>query len=71
MPSGVITLTSAVSDVNGIVFTIDTFLGKIPQIALEILICYQVINIKENYINNIITVVVLIMIYITLKKYKN
>ena len=30
MPSGVITLTSAVSDVNGIVFTIDTFLGKIP-----------------------------------------
>lgn len=30
MSSGVITLTSAVSDVNGIVFTIDTFLGKIP-----------------------------------------
>lgn len=30
MPSGVIILTSAVSDVNGIVFTIDTFLGKIP-----------------------------------------
>ena len=30
MPSGVIALTSAVSDVNGIVFTIDTFLGKIP-----------------------------------------
>ena len=30
MPSGVNTLTSAVSDVYGIVFTIDTFLGKIP-----------------------------------------
>lgn len=30
MSSGVITLTSAVSDINGIVFTVDTFLGKIP-----------------------------------------
>ena len=30
MPSGVIILKSAVIDVNGIVFTIDTFLGKIP-----------------------------------------
>ena len=71
MPSGVVTLASAMSEVNGIVFSLATFLGKIPSIALEVLISYQIINIEDNKVDFIITIIVLIMIYFTLRKYKS
>lgn len=50
IPSGFVTFASAMSSVNGNVFVIATFLGKLPSIALEGLISYDFINIKENYI---------------------
>ena len=66
-----VTLASAISEVNGIVFSLATFLGKIPSIALEVLISYQIINIEDNKVDFIITIIVLIMIYFTLRKYKS
>lgn len=68
VPSGIITLAAALSDVRGYIFNIATFTGKIPSIALEVLISYQVINIKENILNLAITLVVLGTIYFMLKK---
>lgn len=69
VPSGIVTLASSVSDVNGTIYNIATLLGKIPSIALEVLISYQFINIEENLLNFVITIVILITMYITIKKY--
>lgn len=70
MPSGFVTLAASISNVNGFIFIIATFLGKIPSIALEALVSYDVINIQENFIRLIITLVAVLLLYITLKKYK-
>lgn len=70
MPSGIVTLASAVSDVNGKIFIMATLIGKIPSIALEVLISYQIVHIEENVFNLIITLVILGLIYLTLRYYK-
>lgn len=61
IPSGFVTLASALSNVKDKTFIIYTFLGKIPSIALETLISYDVINIQENYIRLGITLLALIL----------
>lgn len=61
IPSGFVTLAASVSNVNDKVFLISTFLGKIPSIALETLISYDLINIKENYLRLGLTILVLIL----------
>lgn len=68
MPSGVVNLAASISNINIILFTIATLIGKIPSIALESLISYDLINIQENFIRFIITIVALILILITIKK---
>lgn len=70
IPSGFVTLAASISNVNGFIFIIATFLGKIPSIALEALVSYDLINIEENFIRLIITLVAVLLLYITLKKYK-
>lgn len=68
IPSGFITLAASVSNVNGLIFTLATFVGKIPSIAIEALISYDLINISENYIRLIITIIAIAIIIITTKK---
>lgn len=70
IPSGFITLGAALSNVNSLIFIVSTFLGKIPSILLEGLISYQVINISGNYIKLGITLLALVLVWITLKRMK-
>lgn len=67
IPSGFITLAAAISSVKVIPFTIATLFGKIPSIALEALVSYDFINMRQNWIRLFITIVSLGMIYLTLK----
>lgn len=70
IPSGFITLASAVSDVSILGFTVATCLGKIPSIALEALVSYDLINIQENWIRLIITILAIILIILSTKSKK-
>lgn len=70
IPSGFITLAASISNVNGVTFNIATFLGKIPSIALEALVSYDLINIEQNYIRLGITIIAIVLLYFTLKKTK-
>lgn len=71
MPSGFVTLAAALSNVSGGIFTMATLLGKVPSIALEALISYDMINIEENYIRLVITLISIVLIFITLKNRKD
>ncbi|MFW2487412.1 TVP38/TMEM64 family protein [Clostridium chromiireducens] len=72
IPSGVITLSASISNVSGGIFIIATFIGKIPSIAIEALLSYDVINISDNWLRFIMTITGLLLMLITLrgKKYK-
>lgn len=61
IPSGFVTFASAVCNVKTKIFVLATFLGKVPSLALETLISYDVINIQENYLRLGITVLALIL----------
>lgn len=71
IPSGFITLAASISNINITLFIIATLLGKIPSIALEALVSYDLINIQENFIRLIITIISLILIFITIKRRYN
>ncbi|MBU3133262.1 VTT domain-containing protein [Clostridium gasigenes] len=71
IPSGFITLAASISNINIKLFTIATLFGKIPSIALESLISYDVINIQENFIRIAITIISLLLILMTIKKINN
>ncbi|MEG2018426.1 MAG: VTT domain-containing protein [Clostridium sp.] len=71
IPSGFVTLAASISSVNDKIFIISTFLGKIPSIALETLVSYDLINIQENYIRLALTLVALLSLLIYLKFYKS
>ena len=70
IPSGVITLAASISNVNSIIFTVATFIGKAPSIAIEALVSYDIINIYDNWIRLIITVIVLVITTFIIKKEK-
>ena len=67
IPSGFVTLAASISNVNDKIFILSTFLGKIPSIALETLVSYDLINIQENYIRLSLTLVALLSIFIYMK----
>lgn len=69
IPSGFVTLAAAISNINIKEFIIATAIGKIPSIALEALVSYDLININYNYMRLFLTIVSVIIIYITLKKF--
>ncbi|MGL4991850.1 MAG: TVP38/TMEM64 family protein [Sarcina sp.] len=71
IPSGFVTLGAAISEVTIFPYFIATLLGKIPSIALEAIVSYDLININDNFIRLIITILSIVLIYITLKKKKN
>lgn len=64
MPSGFVTLAASLSKVNDYTFIIATLLGKIPSIALETLISYDLINIQENYLRLFLTMLTLLFVLI-------
>ncbi len=68
VPSGFVTLGASVSNMNIIPFIIATFLGKVPSIILEAFLSYDFINIQDNCIRLIITLVSLILIMVFMKK---
>jgi Uncharacterized conserved protein len=70
IPSGVITLAASVSNVNSRMFTIATFIGKAPSIALEALISYDIINIYDNWIRLSLTIIGLLFVRISITKKK-
>lgn len=67
IPSGFITFAASISSINIYYFTLATLIGKIPSIALEALVSYDLINIKENFLRLGITIIALILIYINIK----
>lgn len=69
IPSGFVTLAAAISNINIKEFIIATAIGKIPSIALEALVSYNLININYNYMRLFLTIISIIIIYITLKKF--
>lgn len=71
IPSGFVTLAASISSVNDKIFILSTFIGKIPSIALETLVSYDLINIQENYIRLALTLVALLSLLIYLKFFKN
>ncbi|WP_294166938.1 TVP38/TMEM64 family protein [uncultured Clostridium sp.] len=71
IPSGIVTLAASISNVSGWIFIIATFFGKIPSIALEALVSYDLINIEQNYARLLITLIAIVLIYFTMKKTKN
>lgn len=70
IPSGFVTLAASMSGVEGWMFILATLLGKIPSIFLEVMISYDFINIEENYLRLFLSLVAIILIYITLRKRK-
>lgn len=70
VPSGFVTLAGAISEMDVITFIISTFLGKIPSIALEALVSHDIVNIQENFIRLIITIIALIIMFLTLRDKK-
>ncbi len=67
IPSGFVTLAASISNINIKEFIIATTIGKIPSIALEALVSYDLINI--NYMRLLLTIASIVVIYITLKKF--
>lgn len=70
IPSGFVTLAASMSGVEGWMFILATLLEKIPSIFLEVMISYDFINIKENYLRLFLSLVAIILLYITLRKRK-
>lgn len=71
IPSGVITLAASISNVNSKIFTIATLIGKAPSIALEALISYDIINIYDNWMRLILTLIGLVFVKFTITKKNN
>lgn len=70
VPSGFVTFSGAVSEIDAITFTLATLVGKIPSIALEVLVSHDVVNVKENFIRLMITIIALIIMFLTLRDRK-
>lgn len=68
IPSGIITLAASISNVSSIIFTIATLIGKAPSIAIEALVSYDVINIYDNWIRLVLTVIGLIFLTLTIRR---
>lgn len=69
VPSGFVTMAAAISNLDAITFTIATLIGKIPSIGLECIVSYDIININENGIRLLITLVGIVIGYFLIRKY--
>ena len=70
IPSGFVTLAASISSINIRTFLVATAFGKLPSIALEALISYDIINLYKNWLRLIIIVIAILILVITLRKKK-
>ncbi|MGL5820553.1 MAG: TVP38/TMEM64 family protein [Sarcina sp.] len=70
IPSGFVTFAAAISEVTIIPYTVATILGKIPSIGIEAIVSYDIININQNFFKLVLTILALILVTLTIKKYK-
>ncbi|MDP5275321.1 TVP38/TMEM64 family protein [Chengkuizengella axinellae] len=70
VPSGAATFAAAAVGMRFLDFLLVTFIGKIPTVLVESMIGYDLFYIQERYVNLIVTLVMIIMIYFVLKKRK-
>ena len=68
IPSGFVTLAGAISNINMLHFLVATTLGKLPSIALEALVSFDVMNINTNWIRLAITIFALASMFLLLRK---
>lgn len=68
IPAGVVNLAGALTSVSFTVFLLATAIGKIPSIALEVLVSYDLIHIQENIVRLVLTLCALGLGYFLLKK---
>lgn len=68
IPSGFITFAAAISKVDISRFVVATSLGKIPSIALEVMVSYGVIDSSNIWLKLVIAVIAVVLVYFTLKR---
>lgn len=69
VPSGLVTLTAAISKMNFLHFSIASTIGKIPALYIEAFTVFQVLNLKTEWKLGIIISILLIIILYLLWKY--
>lgn len=70
LPSGIVTFAGAVSKVNMGIFLIATALGKIPSLALETFISYDLVHVGQNWLRLLLTILSLAGLFIIFRKKK-
>lgn len=63
IPTGAVNLTAAITQVSLFTFFLATAIGKIPSLALEVLISFDIIHIQENWFRLTITLVLITVSY--------
>jgi uncharacterized membrane protein YdjX (TVP38/TMEM64 family) len=61
IPSGAVNLVGSFTRIRFDRFLLATMIGKIPSIALEVLVSYDVMHFQENYLRLIIILVMLLL----------
>lgn len=68
IPSGVVTLAGAVSNMHLLPFMVATALGKFPSIALEVLIAYNIIQLSGFWLTIVFTGILIVTVIVIVKK---
>lgn len=68
IPSGVVTLAAAISEIDDFRYTIATFIGKIPSILIEVLVSYGVLMQGQKFIQIALAILGCYFIYKTIRK---
>jgi uncharacterized membrane protein YdjX (TVP38/TMEM64 family) len=67
IPSMIVNLAGAFTNVRMMDFIITTAIGKIPSISLEVLVSYDFLHISENYIRLILILIGMGLVYFVIK----
>lgn len=64
VPSGLVTLAGALSNISLLPFMLATALGKLPSIILEVLISYQLFSLRKDVIGIFLTFIFIVTIFL-------
>lgn len=70
-PSGILTAIGAVSSISARDYIIANLIGKFPSTALEVVIGHDIVNFQENSMRLAILVIIVGIIFLAYKKYRN
>jgi len=70
LPSGIVTFAGAMSKVTLPVFFLGTALGKVPSLLIETFVSYDLINVHQNWLRLLLTLLSLAGLYLILKHKK-